>query len=95
MYNQPNLKQDTCPLCGGAILMVEYPITDPYHHDGISEYACQNSLSDSREDHIKCTYRLGRFCGKILGKNEQEGPYCTGNNHPVHASYIEIMNSHE
>ncbi len=61
--------------------IVEYSLLDPFHYDGMSEHACKNALGDNPT----CTYRKGRFCGKVLAPNEQEPPYCTGKAHPLHA----------
>lgn len=71
---------EKCPACEGKLILVEYPITDPNHYDGISEIACVNALNGG-----ECRYRRGRFCGKPLASKESEPPFCTGESHPMHA----------
>lgn len=41
--------------------MVEYPLTHPDHHDGVSEIKC-----------LTCKKRYGRWSGKVLGRGETE-----------------------
>lgn len=72
------MSEEKCAGCGGAIFMVEYSLTDPFHYDGVSEYACQNALKDPPT----CRNRVGRFCGKHLGPKEHEPPHCEGM-HPL------------
>lgn len=80
---EKSIKPELCPRCGSEIWLVEYPIIDPNHYDGTSEYACKNALKiDDKEP--TCTWRIGRFCGKPLAPNESEPKYCHGI-HPVHA----------
>ena len=69
---------DKCPICGSSIISVEYGYFSKYHHDGISEYNCSNTLADKPT----CTFRQGRFCGKQLAPNEIEPPFCKGESHP-------------
>lgn len=75
-------KNNVCPKCGGSVVLVEYSLIDPFHYDGTSEYACVKSMDHLAEADRTCDYRLGRFCGKPLGKHEVEPPYCKGKAHP-------------
>jgi hypothetical protein len=68
-----------CPACGGKMILVEYPLTDKYHYDGVSEYACENSLDALNP---KCDFRYGAFCGRTLSKGEVEPPHHQGGPHP-------------
>lgn len=43
---------------------IEYPLIDPHHYDGISEWRCS-----------KCRKRWGRWTGKELTGKEQEPRY--------------------
>lgn len=75
------MKPEKCPKCEGKIIMIEYSLTDPNHYDGISEYACNNSLSP--EGRVVCDYRIGRWCGRKLKENEVERRFCVGLPHPI------------
>ena len=77
------MNYDKCPKCGGEVWLVEYSYDSPEHYDGTSEYACKQSLTG--EGKSPCDWRIGRFCGKPLRKNEIERRYCTGTGHPMHA----------
>jgi len=58
-----------CP--NGSLVSIEYPLTHPFHHDGISELYCK-----------RCNRREGRFCGNKLRGTEVEPKNCTGGTHP-------------
>lgn len=82
--NTPEIKRDgtdICPKCGGHIVMVEYDYNSPFHYDGVSEYACANAYETGGK---ACDYKIGRFCGKVIGWKESEPAYCEGGPHPVH-----------
>lgn len=88
------MKYDKCPNCGSEIWLVEYPLTDPNHYDGTSEYACKNAINPAiegdpvlavRSEHLICDWRVGRFCGRKLAVSECERPYCTGESHLLKA----------
>ncbi len=78
------MKPDKCPKCQGDIWSVEYVLTDKYHYDGVSEWACKNSLK-IEDTKPTCDYHVGRFCGQPLAPKEIEPPFCRGRAHPIHA----------
>lgn len=53
--------------------MVEYPLPDKHHYDGVSEYACKDE---------KCGWRIGRWCGEELETGMVEPVFCQGKSHP-------------
>ena len=56
------MERETCKKCGSEnMVMVEYPLTDPEHYDGVSEIDCR-----------ECGARIGRWSGKELAEGEAE-----------------------
>jgi hypothetical protein len=59
-----------CPVCGAPIAGLEYGYDNPEHYDGVSEWICTKGADDG-----SWHFRLGRWTGRLLKKNELEPPY--------------------
>lgn len=58
-----------------STVLIEYPLTHPFHYDGVSEIRCTMEL---------CGRRVGRWCGNKLEDHEVEPPHCSGGTHPAY-----------